>query len=90
MERIKTPDAKNRISLGRLAEGVEGFRMTIDEDHRIILEPIAMIPAREAWLFRNKEALASVASAVDRARRHEFVDSPVRPEDDEWISQLDD
>lgn len=42
------PDAKGRITLGRLARGVSSFRATTDAMGRIILEPYTEIPAIRA------------------------------------------
>jgi len=54
------PDAKGRVSLGRLAKDVSSFRVGTDSEGRIWLEPYAEVPAREKWLFENPEALARV------------------------------
>lgn len=59
-EKILRPDSKGRICLGRLAEGVSSFHLTVDEEHRIMLVPYSEIPSREKWLFESPEALASV------------------------------
>lgn len=59
------PDVKGRIYLGKLAEGVSGFTVTVDKHHRIILEPLVEIPAREKWLFDNKVALKSVKQGIE-------------------------
>jgi len=61
------PDAKGRITLGALADGVSSFRATVDSAGRIILEPFAEVPAREKWLFENKEALAAVQEGLKQA-----------------------
>ena len=61
------PDAKGRITLGTLARGVSSFHATVDAAGRIILEPFAEIPAREKWLFENKEALAAVKEGLRQA-----------------------
>lgn len=58
------PDAKGRITLGALARGVSSFQATVDPSGRIILEPFAEIPAREKWLFENKEALNAVREGL--------------------------
>lgn len=55
LPKMVRPDAKGRITLGHLADGVSGFTVT-EKDHKIILEPFTEIPAREKWLFQNKEA----------------------------------
>lgn len=58
------PDAKGRIFLGSLAEGVSSF--TITRDHgRIILEPNVEIPAKEKWLWENKTALQKVTKGLE-------------------------
>jgi hypothetical protein len=54
------PDAKGRITLGKLAEGVSSYRARRKADGTIVLEPFVEIPADEQWLWDNKEALASV------------------------------
>ena len=58
------PDAKGRIPLGRLAQGVSSFKISLDKEDRIILEPQVEIPANEKWLFENKTALKQVKSGL--------------------------
>lgn len=69
IETTKTlrPDAKGRVALGALAKGVSSFHVSVDRKQRIILEPFAEIPAREAWLLRNKEALSAVLLGIEQA-----------------------
>ena len=66
MTHIKTvhPDAKGRIALGALAKGISSFQIMEDKDGRIILEPLVEIPAREQWLFKNKEAMQQVQKGL--------------------------
>jgi len=76
------PDAKGRIFLGALTEGISSY--TVIKDHgRIILEPNVEIPAKEKWLWENKTALQQVKkglkdSAAERTKSRgsfaEFVD----------------
>ena len=54
------PDAKGRVTLGHLADGVSRFLIKLGKDHTIILEPYTEIPAREKWLFENDHALDKV------------------------------
>jgi predicted transcriptional regulator len=51
------PDAKGRITLGKLARGVSSFHATTD----------TKIPASEKWLFDNKPALAAVKEGLSQA-----------------------
>lgn len=57
------PDAKGRITLGDLAKGVSSFVVTLEDD-KIILVPYTEIPAKERWLFANKDALSQVANGL--------------------------
>lgn len=63
-DRMVKPDAKGRITLGRMAEGVSHFHISCDDQHRIILEPLVEIPAYEKWLFDNKIALNKVVKGL--------------------------
>lgn len=57
------PDSRHRVSLGAALENIgeaTSFNVYADSRGRIILEPQVLIPASEAWLFRNKVALQSV------------------------------
>lgn len=61
------PDAKGRIALGHLAEGVSSYIVSQDKHNRIILEPQVEIPANEKWLFENKTSLRKVKKGLDDA-----------------------
>ena len=65
------PDSKGRITLGRLGKDVSSFRVAIDSDGRVLLEPFVEIPAREQWLYENPEAYASVRRGLDEAGKGE-------------------
>ncbi len=69
-KKILRPDTKGRITLGKLAENVSGFKIT-EEEGRIILEPQIEIPAREAWLYKNPEAKASLDRGIEQAENGE-------------------
>jgi hypothetical protein len=60
------PDSRNRLSLGAALEDLDdaSFNVYRDRHGRIILEPQVSVPASEAWLFRNKRALASVGRGL--------------------------
>lgn len=67
------PDSRRRVTLGAALENLEeaSFDVYRDGRGRIILEPQVSVPAAEAWLFRNKRALESVArglAEIDTAR----------------------
>lgn len=66
---VKTvrPDGKGRITLGKLTKEFSGYTLKESADGKIVLEPLVEIPAREAWLFRNQEALASVERGLKQS-----------------------
>lgn len=64
---VMRPDAKGRITLGALARGISSYLVHSQPDGRLILEPRVEIPAQEAWLFRNPEALANVRKGLQEA-----------------------
>jgi hypothetical protein len=61
------PDSKGRIALGSFAKGVSSFRVEQQPDGKLLLEPYKEIPAREAWLFENPDALVSVKKGLEDA-----------------------
>jgi hypothetical protein len=63
--KIVRPDAKGRITLGSLAQGVSSYIVSKDKYDRIILEPRVEIPAKEKWLFDNKTALTQVKKGME-------------------------
>ncbi len=68
-----TPDLKGRISLGKPAAGVIGYKRTDLEDGKILLEPMAAVPARELWLYTTPGALESVDSGMRQSKAGETV-----------------
>jgi hypothetical protein len=62
------PDAKGRITLGKLAEGVSSYRARKQKDGKIILEPFVEIPASERWLYQNENALKRIQAGIADAK----------------------
>ena len=54
------PDSKKRLSIGQAM--IEGVSYAIYRNGlgQIVLDPVVIVPASEAWLFKNKKVLASV------------------------------
>lgn len=69
-DEIKRIDALGRLSLGKdLAN--EQYRVERGEDGTIILVPVAVIPKRELWLWKNKDALGAVQDGLAQSARGE-------------------
>lgn len=71
---IVRPDSKGRITLGRFANGVSSFVVSQDDDGRLLLEPYKEVPAREAWLFENPEAIGKVRQGLADLAADRLVD----------------
>lgn len=85
----KSTDKKGRLSLGSQCAEFE-YLMETKKDGTIILKPAVTVPVGEAWLWQNKEASKAVQIGLSQAREGNLVDDPMNPEDDCWISELDD
>jgi predicted transcriptional regulator len=71
----KLVDSKGRISLDK---SYAGATMLVDQrdDGTIILRPAVTVPANEAWLWKNKKALAMVQEGLNEARQGRHVAAP--------------
>ena len=71
----KQVDSKGRITLDKT---YANSMMLVDEqdDGTVILRPAVVVPAREAWLWKNKKALKMVLDGIDEARRGKRVAGP--------------
>jgi hypothetical protein len=66
-ERILRPDSRGRIVLGSSSKNVSSYKAHFNEDGTIVLEPQIEIPAREAWLYQNPEAIKRVRKGLEDA-----------------------
>jgi hypothetical protein len=68
METIKLAvDSRKRVSLTKLLpDGKISSVKAYKEDDKIILEPMAEIPAREVWFFKNRAALDKVKTGLSQ------------------------
>lgn len=62
-------DARKRISLAKLLPDydVSSIR-AYTEGNKIILEPMAEIPAHELWLYKNPQALKDVQEGLRQSK----------------------
>lgn len=62
------PDAKNRVLLKKdLIREDTTYHIYVNRLGQIVLDPQVAIPACEAWLFNNPEAIASVRRGLNDA-----------------------
>jgi hypothetical protein len=63
-------DSRNRIPLTRILGDCEAKTFDIYwENDKIILIPLVEIPEREAWIYKNKKALASLERGLEDAAK---------------------
>jgi hypothetical protein len=75
-EKVGTADQGGRINLGQSRAG-HSFRL-VEQGSQLILEAFETVhlPTSEAWLFRNKDALASVRRGLEQAAAGNLVEGP--------------
>lgn len=61
---ILRPDSKGRISLGAISNNVSSYRVSVEDNGRVVLEPYTEIPLSEKWIFEDKELLEKVISQI--------------------------
>lgn len=67
-------DAKHRLLIKGPVE--EHYRIYRNDAGQILLDPQVMVPAREAWLYKNKKAHTAVLEGIEQAKRGELVKLP--------------
>lgn len=62
-----TVDSRKRICLTKILgeENISSVKV-YRKDDKIILEPMVEIPAAEAWLYKNKDALKRVKTGLSQ------------------------
>lgn len=75
-------DDRYRICLGNFLskaerEHLSSFRVSRQEDGKIVLDPLVEIPAREHWIYKNPEALASLMRGIEDAKNGRIVDADI-------------
>ena len=67
-------DSRKRAPLGKLLKGISTHLFNAQLiDGKIVLEPMKAIPEREAWIFQNPKALASIKRGLKDASHGKVV-----------------
>lgn len=78
--RDRKTDSKGRITLGADFAN-QTFIVQVLDDGAVLLRPGVVVPAPEAWLFRNPKALSAVIRGLEQSAAGEIVESPPDLED---------
>ena len=75
MGNTRTVDSRGRLSLGTaFADKVVIVRQLPGNVLKII--PAEVVPAREAWLYKNPDAISSVMTGLAQAEAGQFAPPP--------------
>lgn len=71
--KILHPDAKGRVTLGALAKGISSYRMTQDDQGRLVLEPYVEIAAHRmpGWAESQSPYTAPQEAELGQRREHD-------------------
>lgn len=70
------PDAKMRITLKKVKTAAHHYKVYLNAAGQIILDPQVAIPASELWLFKNRQALASVQKGLRQSAEGKLAKRP--------------
>jgi hypothetical protein len=85
---LKVGDAKGRVVLGPL---VAGQPVQVEErgEGEWTVRLVEPVPIKEAWLFKNPEALQRLRNGLQQAQNREFAADPRKGQDYAWVDVVD-
>ncbi len=85
---LKVADAKGRVMLGPSVanQSVQIEESGVGEWTVRLVEPV---PVREAWLFKNPEALQRLQRGLRQAQNREVAADPRGGQDYSWLEDVD-
>lgn len=85
---LKVADAKGRVLLGPqvASQPVQIEEHSAGEWTVRLVEPV---PVKEAWLFKNPEALRRLQNGLRQAQNREFASDPREGRDYSWLRDVD-
>jgi len=88
LKSLKVGDAKGRVVLGPNVanQQVQVEERGVGEWTVRLVEPV---PVKEAWLFKNPEALRRVQLGFHQAQNREFAPDPQKGRDYSWLDDVD-
>lgn len=83
--KLTEPDTRNRVSLGSAIKTPEGvcYRVKQNELGQILLDPVKVVPAYEAWFHTDPDRVASFNLAVAQVEAGQTVSIDLGSDEDE-------
>lgn len=80
-------DGKGRLIIPELADA----RVIVESinEHEFIVRRVELIPAAEAWLYKNPEAMALVQRGLNDLKAGRFVADPRKGKDYSWLDEVE-
>ncbi|MDQ3232609.1 MAG: hypothetical protein M3Q07_12380 [Pseudobdellovibrionaceae bacterium] len=88
MTSVKKVDPQGRLTIPELS-GAQVIIEAISE-HEFRVRRVEVIPAEEAWLFKNPTATAAVQAGLADAIAGMFSDDPRIGKDYSWLDNVED
>ena len=88
LKSLKVADAKGRVLLGA---SVAKQPVQVEEhgEGEWTIRLVEAVPIKEAWLFKNPEALRRVQKGVQQAQNREFATDPRKGQNYSWLTDVD-
>lgn len=79
------PDSRNRVNLGNAIKTPEGVRYRVKQNDlgQILLDPVKLVPAYEAWFHESGERVAAFNRSVAEAESEQLVTVDLGLDEDE-------
>jgi hypothetical protein len=79
------PDNRNRVQLGASIKTPPGVRYRVKRNElgQILLDPVKLVPAYEAWFHENQERVAAYQLSVAQAEAGQTASIDLGPAEDE-------
>lgn len=83
--KVIEPDDRNRVHLGSAIKTPKGVSYKVKQNDfgQILLDPVKLVPAYEAWFHDNPERLALFQQSVAQAESGQLVSIDLGADEDE-------
>jgi len=83
--KVTEPDNRHRVNLGSaviIQEGVH-YRVKQNDKGQILLDPVVLVPAHEAWFHKNQKRVTEFKESVAQAQAGKFVSIDLGQDDED-------